>query len=197
MRLRVRLHVEERLLRIRAVAPGGVVGRFVPHFLTGLRVVVGLGVVRRVVTRLAQILREHAHPVRHGRRFVAAVELRADARAVAHRRQRGARHRADRRVRKRMVKRQPMRRECLDGRCLRATGEEVLQVVDGIVLGNDPNNVRTLGGNGDGGEKEEGSKKVARGSKLACSSSSLNCFDSAVPSPPACRAAVRILFLTP
>ena len=107
-------------------------------------VVICLGVVCRVVTRLAQ----HCAPrqvtlgqIRHGR---FSVILESRARSQKRCRQRGSRYRTHRAIGKRMVKRQPIFSQRLDIWCGSAVAIK-LQVMDRVVLGNKEHKVRSLG----------------------------------------------------
>ena len=149
VRLRMGLHVEERLLGIGPVAPVGVFGGVVPDLLhVHLGVVVGLRVVAGVVAGTLQVGGDHFLSRRHWGHRVAAVELGADPRAVAHRGERGAGDGTNGRIGESVVKSETVGGQRLDRWGFRTSLEEMPEVVDGIVLGNDPNDVGPVGGQG-------------------------------------------------
>ena len=136
-----RLLVEERLAGLSAspVLFG------VPGLALIGEVVVGLDLVGRVVARLVHQCGNRIQPIRHGDRLVLAMVLSADAGTVTAGRQHRPRGRADGTVGEGVGEDDPLASHRGDAGSFGAVGVEEVEVVLGVVLRYQPDNVGPVG----------------------------------------------------
>ena len=110
----VRANEEERHILVGTIPPlAHLSGNHIPGLLVQHAVVIGLGSIRRMVTGLAEVVREHVQPLGHRNGAEFAMETAAESRGIATRYQRRACGRAHRGIRIGIGKDDPFGRQPL------------------------------------------------------------------------------------
>ncbi len=137
------LHVEKGRVLVRTLTPGSISRRFVPGFsLGGIKIVIRLAVVGAIVTGFAKQGGPWLHSLGQGG-FSVILEASSGGQYASG--QGRASNRANRGVGKGMIKGQSGLGHFLDIGHGSEFGSVVLEVMDGIILGNEEDDVRPLG----------------------------------------------------